>query len=57
MDMTSDTDDPMRAAANRRRPRIESGALLGKAKAIVIDHEGAEYVLRITSQNKLILTK
>lgn len=55
--MTNDTDDPTRAAASRRRPRIESGALLGKAKVIVIDHEGAEYTLRITSRNKLILTK
>lgn len=30
---------------------------MGGAKEIVIEHGDTEYVLRITSQNKLILTK
>lgn len=37
--------------------RINSDTLLGDAGRIVIEHEGAEYVLRVTSQKKLILTK
>lgn len=37
--------------------RVHSAALMGPARKLVIEHEGAEYVLRITSQNKLILTK
>lgn len=37
--------------------RVRSSTLLKTARKIVIEHEGEEYVLRITSQNKLILTK
>ncbi len=39
------------------RPRYDSAELFGKATEIVITHLGAEYVLRITRQNKLILNK
>jgi hemin uptake protein HemP len=36
---------------------IPSAALFGKEKAIVINHDGQRYVLRITKLRKLILTK
>jgi hemin uptake protein HemP len=39
------------------RRRLQSATLLGTAREAIIEHEGVEYVLRITSQNKLILTK
>ena len=39
------------------RPRIASQQLLRGAQAIEIDHAGQRYLLRITRENKLILTK
>jgi hemin uptake protein HemP len=51
-DMTDSTKFP-----RERRGRVTSGAIMGNAKEIVIEHAGTEYILRITSQNKLILTK
>ncbi len=37
--------------------RIASGVLLGGGKELVIEHEGQEYHLRLTRNDKLILTK
>jgi hemin uptake protein HemP len=37
--------------------KISSEALLSNRKALIIEHEGCEYTLRVTRQNKLILTK
>lgn len=50
------------AAAGPARPppapcRVSSRELLGVRGEIEIDHAGAVYRLRITSQGKLILTK
>jgi hemin uptake protein HemP len=39
------------------RPRLNSAELFGRAREVVIEHAGAEYRLRLTSQGKLILTK
>lgn len=39
------------------RPRIDSKTLLGGSTALEIEHAGQRYVLRITRENKLILTK
>lgn len=40
-----------------RPPRVPSEEIfLGEGK-IVIEHNGEEYILRITRQNKLLLTK
>jgi hemin uptake protein HemP len=36
--------------------RIPSDALLGRAKELVIVHNGREYRLRLTQNGKLILT-
>jgi hemin uptake protein HemP len=46
---------PATLAAARRR--LSSRDLLGREQEVVIEHEGCEYVLRLTRQNKLILTK
>lgn len=43
--------------ARTLRSPLRSADLLGAAKEVVIVHDGAEYILRITSKNKLILTK
>lgn len=40
-----------------QRRHLDSKTLFGAERELVIRHDGAEYVLRITSQNKLILTK
>jgi len=39
------------------RRRITSQQLFAKQNEIVIEHQGEEYRLRITSNGKLILTK
>ncbi|MEO1494984.1 MAG: hemin uptake protein HemP [Pseudomonadota bacterium] len=39
------------------RPLVSSEELLQGAKIITIDHEGTFYTLRLTRQNKLLLTK
>lgn len=39
------------------RRHLSSSALLGSANEVVIEHNGCQYSLRITRQNKLILTK
>lgn len=41
----------------RRSNTIGSKELLGDAHELIIVHAGEEYRLRITSNNKLILTK
>jgi hemin uptake protein HemP len=40
-----------------KRHRLKSIELLGKSREIIIEHGHDEYRLRLTSQNKLILTK
>ncbi len=45
------------ATASVRRQRLKSIELLGKSREIIIEHGSDEYRLRLTSQNKLILTK
>jgi hemin uptake protein HemP len=37
--------------------RIDSRALFGAARQITIEHGADSYILRLTAQNKLILTK
>ncbi len=39
------------------RPSIDSRELLRGAPAVEIEHAGQRYVLRVTRENKLILTK
>ena len=39
------------------RPRIASNNLLQGASSVEIEHAGQRYLLRVTRENKLILTK
>lgn len=39
------------------RLRLHSAELFGTAREVVIEHAGEEYRLRLTRQDKLILTK
>jgi hemin uptake protein HemP len=47
---------PLRVAPMATR-RIESKNLLGGSRELVIEHQGSEYHLRLTRNDKLILTK
>jgi hemin uptake protein HemP len=48
---------PTIAPSSTQRPRVDSEALLQGAAAVEIDHGGQLYLLRVTRENKLILTK
>ena len=48
---------PQPLATVRRFPTIDSARLFALGKEVRIIHEGEEYRLRITSNNKLILIK
>jgi len=39
------------------RPSINSSEILGGASTVEIEHAGQRYLLRVTRENKLILTK
>lgn len=45
------------APAPTDRPCVESKALFKGGAALEIEHAGQRYVLRVTRENKLILTK
>jgi hemin uptake protein HemP len=47
---------PAQLPVSRQR-RLTSIELMNGGREIVIEHAGCEYRLRVTSQNKLILTK
>lgn len=47
---------PIRGKGALRRA-VTSSELLGNARELIIEHAGEEYRLRITSNEKLILTK
>lgn len=50
--------EPVRpAAARASAQRVDSHRLLGGRRELVIDHAGQEYRLRLTRNDKLILTK
>ncbi|ODT81881.1 MAG: hypothetical protein ABS76_10535 [Pelagibacterium sp. SCN 64-44] len=44
-------------AATQEKREFRSQDIFGDANAVTITHDGATYILRITKQNKLILTK
>lgn len=44
-------------ADKSRAPLISSTQLFGTRRTVLIDHEGQCYTLRLTRENKLILTK
>jgi hemin uptake protein HemP len=64
MSITPDPDEPLArpdrattAAPAEGIPSIRSDLLLGQARQLRIEHAGEWYVLRQTTNNKLILTK
>jgi hemin uptake protein HemP len=52
----SDVSDHL-PSQRRAQPRIDSRRLLAGGCELVIDHAGQEYRLRLTRNDKLILTK
>lgn len=61
-DMPTDTLSPVTAAspvpvADPPCHRINSETLLRGQNKVVIEHAGQSYILRLTRENKLILTK
>lgn len=48
---------PASPASTAERPRLASESLLRGASAVEIEHAGQRYLLRVTRENKLILTK
>ena len=50
--------EPLRSAEHEQaRPPVSSEQLLRGATTLAIDHAGQRYLLRVTRENKLILTK
>lgn len=45
------------AEPTETRPRIASEKIFGGATTVEIEHAGQRYLLRVTRENKLILTK
>jgi hemin uptake protein HemP len=45
------------AEQTESRPRIDSEKILGGATTVEIEHAGQRCLLRVTRENKLILTK
>lgn len=50
-------NDYLQQENHQLEKKLTSKDLLGQAKQILIEHEGCCYCLRLTKQNKLILTK
>lgn len=48
---------PTPATSPDSRPRLDSREILRGSSAVEIDHAGQRYLLRVTRENKLILTK
>lgn len=55
-DSAGRTAPPAETAAPQPAP-IPSRRLLGQSRRLLIEHDGEVYVLQITKQNKLLLTK
>lgn len=48
---------PPPVSSSEPRPRLDSEEILRGNSAVEIDHAGQRYLLRVTRENKLILTK
>lgn len=59
--MSTPQTPPMPLAREKTEPLaqrvVDSADLLGGASMVAIAHAGQQYVLRVTRENKLILTK
>jgi hemin uptake protein HemP len=56
-DVPSSRRDAVPQPASAHGRRIDSARLLGGGRELVIEHSGQEYRLRLTRNDKLILTK
>nr|WP_290999563.1 hemin uptake protein HemP [Ferrovibrio sp.] len=54
---SEDELSPGEATAKVVPPRLNSRQLFETGREVIIEHEGADYRLRLTSNGKLILTK
>ena len=52
----TDPDVPTHMTAKTAQLRLSSAALFGDARVLIILHAGREYRLRLTQNDKLILT-
>lgn len=57
MNNTTKTSKKLMAAETKPRMQVKSEVLLNGQQSLCIEHAGEVYVLRITKQGKLILTK
>lgn len=60
MSTTTIREGSWQPPAKKAEPKpstVYSHELLGGSRKITIDHEGTEYTLHLTRQNKLLLTK
>lgn len=59
MAMSSQRSENVESSCNATRSRrsVTSAELMGQGNELIIQHAGHEYRLRITKQEKLILTK
>lgn len=57
IDSNADTASLSSADDGQRTRRLKLTDLLGSGREAVIEHDGHDYHLRITSKGKLILTK
>jgi hemin uptake protein HemP len=55
--MKTDKENEEQGASAPRSGEISSTSLMADSKELVIKHNNERYVLRITGNNKLILTK
>jgi hemin uptake protein HemP len=51
------TSETRLASAESQRKRVSTSDLMDGNRAVVLLHDGEEYILRITKTGKLILTK
>jgi hemin uptake protein HemP len=54
---TDEAVPPATAGARAAVPRLDTGAVFGASREVILVHRGQEYRLRITRAGKLILTK
>lgn len=57
MNSSTRTDHPVNPVLRSTAPVAQSAHLFQGRQEIVIRHDGQDYRLRVTRQNKLILTK
>lgn len=58
--MTKSIEEGGNLSAMSKEPginKLNSAKLFNSAKEVMIEHNGETYILRLTKQNKLILTK